>query len=412
MGKPWKKYIIRGLLGVGAAALVAGGVWWYQDQRYFASLVDEPSDVKKWEADPRPLQKESVVVKEIEKINKENKEQDVSLKSMQTIVIPGLRGAWSIDHKTKEAAFGTDWVPQGVTQSEDYFYISAYDGDHKLNSLIFQVNKKSRKYVKSLILSSKAHVGGIVFDRQHQHLIYSNDNKYGAGFGVITKADIDAYQASEQQKPIKAKKIYWPFGSRTSALTIYDDQMVIAKYGKKSGDRSIFAMPLTKEGLPQEPSDAEIQKIVKAMDQEGIDKMDPKSYAKILIKEGILNSYNPGWDRLQGIAISKEGITLLSQSNGNAPGKIWVQIPTSGNTWSKLKFVPPTEGASELAVPAAVEEVSINPEETYIAMIFESGAKKYRESGLFFHRKPFMDRIMILPIKIYGTADGQTDVQD
>lgn len=41
--------------------------------------------------------------------------QDISFKKMELIVIPGLRGTWSINPKSGKAAFGTDWVHQVVT---------------------------------------------------------------------------------------------------------------------------------------------------------------------------------------------------------------------------------------------------------------------------------------------------------
>lgn len=81
-------------------------------------MVAKPSDVKKWQADPHPLQTEADTFGQLKKvvkdqdgktlINKKNRHQ------IKTTVIPGLRGAWSINFKTKKAAFGTDWVPQGI----------------------------------------------------------------------------------------------------------------------------------------------------------------------------------------------------------------------------------------------------------------------------------------------------------
>lgn len=392
-------------IGILVALLVvigggAGG-WYLTDQRHYASLVDTPQEVEKWSADPRPLLQEAAVKKEVTKINRQNTSQDVSMAGLTTVVIPGLRGAWSIDHQTKEAAFGTDWVPQGVTQSEDHYYVSVYDGDHKLNSLIFQIDKQSGKYLKTLILASKAHVGGIVYDRKFQRLIYSNDTSEMAGFGVIEKADIDAYVASEAQKPIKAQKIPWAFGARTSAITLYDNQLVVAKYGKKADDRSVVAIPLQANGLPQAITSGDLTKIANEIAAETT-KSDKKTLLSLLIEKGYINSYNPGWNRLQGVAISETGLTFLSQSNGNAPGKIWAQVP-SGKGWSKLSFTPPEDSPHVVAVPHSVEEVSISPDESQMALIFESGAKKYRESGVFFKRPTYVDRILILPITITDT---------
>ena len=49
--------------------------------------------------------------------------------------------------------------------------MSLYDGNHKLNSIIVQVNKHNAKYNKTLILGSKSHVDGITYDIDHQRLL-------------------------------------------------------------------------------------------------------------------------------------------------------------------------------------------------------------------------------------------------
>lgn len=194
---------VSGLLVVGG---ISGRTLW--NQQYFTSLVATPDQVPKWEADPRPLQAESVVRDQLKQLNRHQENKGISFDESSFLVITGLRGAWSIDYQTKQAAFGTDWVPQGLTQSQDHYYISVYDGDHRLNSLIFQIDKKSKKYVKSLILPSKAHVGGISYDDERRRLIYSDDTNKKAGFGFLDQAVIDDYQAAAEQAPIISQKVF------------------------------------------------------------------------------------------------------------------------------------------------------------------------------------------------------------
>lgn len=120
---------------------------------------------------------------------------------------------------------------------------------------------------------------------------------------------------------------------------------------------------------------------------------------KTLIKKKIINSYNPAWDRLQGVAIAKDGVTLFSQSNGSAPGKIWIRMAVDKG-WEKLDFKSPKAGDKMINVPNSVEEISFNPDQNELLLIFESGAKTYREEGWFFHRPHYMDRIMYLPLTV------------
>ena len=369
-----KKWVwVTVLSAIGIVALGFGG-WALIDHYQYSQLVDQPSDVKKWEADPRPLQSKSAAIKQIKAIGQSDPLEKRAATNAKLVVIPGLRGAWSINAKTKKAGFGNNWVPQGVTQSKDAIYMSLYDGNHKLNSIIVQVNKHNAKYNKTLILRSKSHVGGITYDIDHQRLLWSDDaaQTTGAGISYVSQREIDAYSAKATQQPIKSTRIELHLARRTSAIALYNNQLVFVKYGQNKKNRSILALPLNANGLP----------------------------APITMKQKkVINSYNNGWDRLQGIAVAKSGLTLLSQSNGSAPGKIWIRVP-GNKSWTKLDFTAPKSGSKIINVPNSVEEISLDLSEKHISMIFESGAKAYREAGSFMHRPSYMDRVIILPVLV------------
>jgi hypothetical protein len=396
------KFVIISILTIAVVSFIS---WWAVDQHKYAAMVDSPKDVKKWEADPRALQSDNDAERQLRNLKQATKADYGLMKTHATLVIPGLRGAWSINHKTGKAAFGTDWVPQGISQSKDYFFISMYDGKHKLNSIITLLSQKSGKYVKTLILKSTAHVGATSYDKKHNRLFWSDDNgKFGgAGFSYVDQKSINAYHANITQSPIASKRISWQLGSRTSAMTIYNNQLVVVKYGKKVSGRSIIAIELNNEGLPNTVTAKEIKAAIDAAIEVTPKKEiqnDPiKPVIRQYLKRKLINSYAPGWDRLQGIAIANNGITLLSQSNGSAPGKVYIQVPSGGN-WSNLKFNTPTAGAKIVNVPNSVEEISLSPDNTMLAMAFESAARQYREAGTFFNRPQFMDRILVLAVEV------------
>lgn len=370
MLKKWVWVTVLSVIGI--VALGFGG-WALIDHYQYSQLVDQPSDVKKWEADPRPLQSKSAAIKQIKAIGQSNPLEKRAATNAKLVVIPGLRGAWSINAKTKKAGFGNNWVPQGFTQSKDAIYMSLYDNNHKLNSIIVQVNKHNAKYNKTLILRSKSHVGGITYDIDHQRLLWSDDAQTkGAGISYVSQREIDAYSAKATQQPIKSTQIELHLAGPTSAITLYNNQLGFVKYGQNKKNRSILALPLNANGLP----------------------------APITTKQKkVINSSNNGWDRLQGIAVAKSGLTLLSQSNGSAPGKIWILVPDN-KSWTKLDFTAPKSGSKIIIVPHSVEDISLDPSETHISMIFESGAKVYREAGTFMHRPSYMDRVIILPVLV------------
>jgi hypothetical protein len=201
-------------------------------------MVLQASDVPKWTADQGELVSKETALNQMILRNDEMKNVD-----MESFIIPGLRGAWSINHKTKKAAFGSDWVPQGLTQSKDKYFVSAYNGDYKLNSVIFMVDKKIKKYEKTLILSSKSHLGGIAYDNTFDRLWYSDDQD-GGGLSYIEDVFFNAYDARKDQKPISHQHIDLPWAQRTSGIAIYKGMIVVVKYGLKEDERSVIPIPL------------------------------------------------------------------------------------------------------------------------------------------------------------------------
>ena len=75
--------------------------------------------------------------------------------------IPGLA------HTDVNGQDCTTMVPQGICIAGDYMIISAYDASGQCDSVLYvlsNTNPASRKYLTTLVLPNKAHVGGIAFD--------------------------------------------------------------------------------------------------------------------------------------------------------------------------------------------------------------------------------------------------------
>lgn len=172
-----------------------------KEEKTYKNMIATPQSVKKWEADTQPLIEEMKVKKFAVK-----KVKGLAPSDIDTIVIPGLRGAWSVTNNTKEESFGTNWVPQGLTQSKNRYYVSLYDGDHERNSLIFVIDKKTKKYIKTLILDSKSHVGGIAYDSHYKRLWFSDDTNKMGGLSYIEGSSLDSYHASKKTPIIASKK--------------------------------------------------------------------------------------------------------------------------------------------------------------------------------------------------------------
>lgn len=99
----------------------------------------------------------------------------------KSYVIPGLT-------VTNVAGFNsTRMVPQGITFAGQYLLISAYDYTKKQESVIYIMDKSTRKYITTLVLPHKGHVGGIAYDGENVWITYGK-NLQSFKFGYIVSA--------------------------------------------------------------------------------------------------------------------------------------------------------------------------------------------------------------------------------
>ena len=125
----------------------------------------------------------------------------------------------------------TNMVPQGLTISDDYFFISMYDYYHLSNSMI-NVYDKDGNFINSCELYNKAHVGGISFDNKN-NLIWVSSN-----FG-----NVDAYRSFDIINKENASPLYKDlylgsnlrsynrlFKTSISYLAFYNDSLFVGNF--------------------------------------------------------------------------------------------------------------------------------------------------------------------------------------
>jgi hypothetical protein len=71
-----------------------------------------------------------------------------------------------------------DYVPQGLCRAEQYFLVTAYDGEKENNSVIYVVDTEEQKVVSTLTLPNRYHAGGITFDGERIWLTGATSDKY------------------------------------------------------------------------------------------------------------------------------------------------------------------------------------------------------------------------------------------
>ena len=128
----------------------------------------------------------------------------------------------------------TNMVPQGLTISDDYFFISMYDYYHLSNSMI-NVYDKDGNFVNSCELDNKAHVGGITYDNKNKN-IWITDTK-----GTISGYKLDdIIKSKDEVKPIYkqidvSNKLINIYSNKATAYNAYfDNKIYVGNFNKGS----------------------------------------------------------------------------------------------------------------------------------------------------------------------------------
>ncbi len=252
--------------------------------------------------------------------------------------IPGL------EHTDVNGEDCTTMVPQGICFAGDYLIISAYDSAGSCNSVLYVISNTSssnRAYMMTIVLATKAHVGGIAFDGTY--LWVSNGSsvssiKYETLDSVVTSA------VAAKKKSVSVSFYSTCALSYTASFLTYDDCMLWVGQFKDKGDSSGMMYSYT-----------------------------VSSNASKLTKKYSLTLP----DRTQG-ACFKNGYLILSRS--------YARKVTSSSYISQLRIyqysAPASDGTIKkndavkvIEMPPMVEGVVAGS--NYMYILFESAATKY-----------------------------------
>ena len=137
-------------------------------------------------------------------------------------IIPGLEQTQAIVHSGKNAGkvgISKDMDPQGMAVIEDkYLLISAYSKSKKYNSVIWLVDKKTGKYIKTIALDDIDHVGALIYDDEHHRLWVAAVDKQGdAQIEALNLSSIENYD-------INKSKTFLPFDISTGSVAKFENQ--------------------------------------------------------------------------------------------------------------------------------------------------------------------------------------------
>lgn len=274
-----------------------------------------------------------------------------------TYIIPGLKSTKTINSKTGQTDICTSMTPQGMDVTEDSIYVSAYCHTKRHNSVLYEIDKKTGRLVKEIVMPNQTHAGGIAYDNLNQVLWVADRFQGKAAVSLYTMEALDNYQYDKSKKPLPFLETHILEGLARNSFMAFRGGSLYAGYFALSGDSIInrysvnFRLnELHKEEYEEMNEERELLGNV-AIDQE---------WADIL-------------SQVQGLEVFGNYL-FLSQSYGYADSKLRIY---ERNVIETEKYsLKKKEEIRSFSLPNRMEQICIQGGKLY--MLFESGAYAYR----------------------------------
>lgn len=246
----------------------------------------------------------------------------------KSYVIPGLK-------VTNVAGFNTTrMVPQSIVFAGDYLLISAYDYTKKQESVIYIMDKATRKYITTLVLPHTGHIGGIAFDGDNVWITYGKNLQSFKFSHIVTAAKsgqpfYELYQFSS----------VCPMPETVSYVTYYKDRIWAGAYSETS-KKYMYGYTISN-----------------------------KSGAPVLTCTNRMQMPN----RTQGVAFTSSGKMIISRSCQTKKGRrgFMSQLETYKPTWNLTKYaVKKNSKKKTVKMPPMNEGIAVSGSYTYV--IYES----------------------------------------
>ncbi|MGM0241009.1 hypothetical protein [Enterococcus sp. AZ103] len=283
-------------------------------------------------------------------------------------VIPELLSTSTIKVSNNSAAKSTAMDPQGVVRAEDYLLVSAYSRDYAHNSVILVIDARTGSQVKTVVLPSTAHVGGITYDDVNKNIWLCTSSGEGAGeISAISYDHLAADDFASSRQPIEFDQSY-DLGNITQASFItYNNNGLFIGYFAQSGDGLLLFYSINSDGT----LDFDTSNKLTLPDGESLAKPE-QTY--------------PLSKKIQGIMVYKNMI-VLSKSFGAKDSEIQV-FKFTNNKNINLDATPDLT----IVTPPYMEQISDYNQTGYV--VFESGANHYRTNKMIVK----VDRILQLDL--------------
>ena len=265
-------------------------------------------------------------------------------------IVPGLKSTVSISVKDGKLLSSSDFVPQGIAVAGDYVLITAYDHTKASYSVMYVIDKKTRRYITTFITDTTSHVGGVAYDSRNKYVwIASGSSVLGMPYADIVNAAavsaadpiVTAFKITEFPKTFKTL-------TTASYLTFFDNLLWAGKFNETDNDNIYgYYIDLIRNEIT------------------------PKYIIEAPVKAQGMTFYKPGKDVFLAVSTSfgrnNKSTLRLYKTSYDSPQAV------EGATYKRIKkntayktpiFPPMSEGIAE--------------SDGLFYILFESAAKEYR----------------------------------
>lgn len=281
-------------------------------------------------------------------------------------VIPGLISTKSYNFKTGNFDTATKMTPQGLTVAGKYILITAYDGDHEHASVIYVIDRRTGKYLKTIQVKGKPHLGGIAYDPVGKNVWLTGSIGKSSALMAFPVKEIGKYD-EKRHSPIEyIHEISIPTLERASTVTYYDNQLFVGLFNMYKRGR-VASYTISRSGKNKNSiSNNEIKSVTGTIswsDPDGVTSMDKQ---------------------VQGIAIYDNKI-FVSQSYGSKDSKLYIFPSTA------LHALDEKNAELVISMPPYLEQIVAYKGQ--LLCLFESGSRQYAKPNIM-----IMDRILSINI--------------
>ena len=272
------------------------------------------------------------------------------------VVIPGQIVTPAYNFKKNKLSDSSTMTPQGLAIADNYILITAYDSLHQSNSVIYVLNRKNGKYIKTIYLGGRPHLGGIAYDPVAKKIWLTGTSNDEAALVSFSLKQLKNYDYYKDKKFLKYEDVIGlPTIQQASCVTYYDNQLFVGFFNEY-GNGQLVAYPIAR----QEPFKNSITSDqIKAVT------------GKVTWSAGAGSTTMD--QQIQGVTFYNNYV-ILSQSYGAKSSKLYF-FPISA-----INNLDEKNAEKIVECPPYLEQITVVKDQ--LLMIFESGAKAYSKNGV------------------------------